>query len=308
MTENKYVESNVQKGFWDNISGCYEHTETFISVINHARRKQCNLVVTLIDLKNAFGEIDHKLLAEVIKYHKVPDHQLVTDCIISVVTDSYLTSLIKVRRGVLQGGSLSPLLFNLIVNTLISTMKQEKLKYMGYVNDGGIQPKIWMQFVDDAAFVAALKRDYQLLFNGFLKWSNCAGLIVRVDKCSVFGINKSKTESAQYQPYVTINPERIRPIKNGDSFTYLGKDFNFNMNCDHVKENLMKTIREYTNSIDTLPIHPLCKIEICQKYVYSKIKLSIYDLSETWVKEDSCLNRLYRKWLQLPISANITHL
>ena len=89
MTENKYVESNVQKGFWDNISGCYEHTETFISVINHARRKQCNLVVTLIDLKNAFGEIDHKLLAEVIKYHKVPDHQLVTDCIISVVTDSY---------------------------------------------------------------------------------------------------------------------------------------------------------------------------------------------------------------------------
>ena len=48
------------------------------------------------------------------------------------------------------------------------------------------------------------------------------------------------------------------------------------------------------------------------KYVYSKIKwdLSIYDLSETWVKEniDSNLNRLYRKWLQFPFSANITHL
>ena len=48
------------------------------------------------------------------------------------------------------------------------------------------------------------------------------------------------------------------------------------------------------------------------KYVYSKIKwdLSIYDLSETWVKEntDSNLNRLYRKWLQFPFSANIPHL
>ena len=74
VAENKYVESNFQKGFWDDISGCYEHTETLLYVINHARRKQCNLVVTLIDLKNAFGEIDHKLLAEVMKYHKVPDH------------------------------------------------------------------------------------------------------------------------------------------------------------------------------------------------------------------------------------------
>ena len=125
-------------------------------------------------------------------------------------------------------------------------------------------------------------------------------------------MKKSKTESIQYQPYVTINRERVRPIKNDNSFTYLGKDFSFNMNCDHVKENLMKTIRDYTNRKDTLPIHLLCKTEICQKYVYSKIKwdLSIYDLSESWVKEniDSYLNQLYRKWLQLPISANITHL
>ena len=84
--------------------------------------------------------------------------------------------------------------------------------------------------------MTALESDNQLLCNGFLKWS-WAGLIVRVDKCSVFGIKKSKTESVQYQPYVTINRERVRPIKNCDSFTYLGKDFNFNMYCDHVKEN-----------------------------------------------------------------------
>ena len=75
--ENKYIESNVQKGFWDDISGCYEHTEALTYVINHARKKQRNLVITLIDLKNAFGEVEHKLLAEVLKYHKVPD-QIIT--------------------------------------------------------------------------------------------------------------------------------------------------------------------------------------------------------------------------------------
>ena len=173
---------------------------------------------------------------------------------------------------------------------------------MGCFYDGSVQPKHWMIFADDATIVAALESNNQLLCNGFLKWSSWAGLIVRVDKCSVFGMKKSKTESINYQIYVTINREKVRPIKNSGNFTYLGKDFNFNMNCDHVEESLVKTICGYTNRIDTLPSHPLCKIEVCQKYVYSKIKwsLSIYDLSETWVKENinSYLNQLYRIWLQ----------
>ena len=94
LAEKNYIESNVQKGFLDNISGCYEHTEALTYVINHSRKKQRNLVVTLTELKNAFGEVDHKLLGEVLKYHKVPDHiitlitSLYTDDFISLATDN----------------------------------------------------------------------------------------------------------------------------------------------------------------------------------------------------------------------------
>ena len=141
------------------------------------------------------------------------------------------------------------------MNTLITTIKQEKLKCMGYVYNGDVQLKHWMQSADDTAIVTALEVDNQLLCNGFLKWSSWAGLIVRVDKCSVFGVKKSKPESVQYQLYITINRERVRQIKNGDSFTYLGKEFNFNMNCNHVNF-LMKIIRDYANRIDALPFIP----------------------------------------------------
>ena len=83
------------------------------------------------------------------------------------------------------------------------------------------------------------------------------------------------------------------------------------MTCGHVKENLLETIcdllqqnRCFTN------------LFLMQNRYMPKTRLLanqmgfIYDLSETWVKEnvDSHLNWLYRKWLQLPISANITHL
>ena len=39
-----------------------------------------------------------------------------------------MTSPIRVHRGVLQRISLSPLLFNLITNTLINTIKSEKIE------------------------------------------------------------------------------------------------------------------------------------------------------------------------------------
>ena len=92
-----------------------------------------------MDLKNTFDEVDHELITYVLKFRHVPDHiiqliqSLYTDYGISVATDRYLTLPITIKKGVLQGHSLSPLLFNLVINTLINTIKQEKLNCIGYV-------------------------------------------------------------------------------------------------------------------------------------------------------------------------------
>ena len=75
---------------------------------------------------------------------------------------------------------------------MISTIKSEQIEYMGYVYNGALSPKHWFQFADDTAIVTALERDNQLLCNAFLKWSTWADVIIRVDKCHIFGIKKSK--------------------------------------------------------------------------------------------------------------------
>ena len=74
VLQNKYIETNLQEGFWEKVSGCREHTETLTYVINHARKKQRNLVITLLDLKNVFGEVDYEFITYVLKFHHVPDH------------------------------------------------------------------------------------------------------------------------------------------------------------------------------------------------------------------------------------------
>ena len=113
---NKYIESDIQDGFWEDVSGCIEHIETSSHVINSAILKQRSLVITLLGFKNAFGEVNHNLRREVLKMEHVPDEfvklirSLYTDYRISVLTNRFMTSPISVRRGVLQGDSLSLLL------------------------------------------------------------------------------------------------------------------------------------------------------------------------------------------------------
>ena len=107
-------------------------------IINQARIRQRSLIITLLDLKNAFGEIHHNLIKSVLGYHHIPDHiqliikSLYTNFKTSVITSKFNNPFIQVGRGVLQGDSLSPLLFNLCFNTFIQHIKSEKYQQFGF--------------------------------------------------------------------------------------------------------------------------------------------------------------------------------
>ena len=115
-------------------------------LINHARQKQRSLVVTLIDLKNAFGEVHHELIHTVLRFHHIPRSieefilYLYDGFYISAAANDFLTDPIPVQRGVLQGDCLSPLIFIMCVNTLITTIDQEKVKCLGYVYENTLSP------------------------------------------------------------------------------------------------------------------------------------------------------------------------
>ena len=99
-----------------------------------ARNKQRQINVLLLDLKNGFGEADHRLMLKVLEYHRLQTEikTLITDCYdnyaVFVGTDDYSTEPIIVGKGVLQ----SSLLFNMIVNTLTKSIGYENVCYVGY--------------------------------------------------------------------------------------------------------------------------------------------------------------------------------
>ena len=103
-----------------------EHTSMMAFVINKARLKQRSIIITLLDLKNAFGEVHHNLIKSVLEYHHIPESlqlliaNLYTDFHSHIISDSFSTPAIPCNRGVLQGDCLSPLI---LICALIPSLK-----------------------------------------------------------------------------------------------------------------------------------------------------------------------------------------
>ena len=266
LMRNNYIESQIQKGFTSKISGTIEHTSMMAYIINNARTKQRSLIITLLDLKDAIGEVHHNLISSVLSYHHVPDGIqpliaiLYSDFKTSIITNQFSTPAIPVNRGVLQGDCLSPLLFNMCFNNFIQFIKAEKFKQLGFSDYDGTNKLFnrvhWFQFADDAAVISSTERENQLLLNCFTRWCQWVNMIVRVDKSTKFGIKKFSTCSMHFQPKLFINKEIVPPVHKGGSFRYLGRHFNFEMNNDEHMSSLTSSFSDMLSEIDSLPILP----------------------------------------------------
>ena len=73
LNQNEFIEAEIQKGFTPRVAGVLERTSMMANIIDKARKSQRSVVITLLDLKNAFGGVHHNLIKEVLLYHHFPD-------------------------------------------------------------------------------------------------------------------------------------------------------------------------------------------------------------------------------------------
>ena len=55
MVSNKFIDNTIQKGFLSEMPGCLEHAFTLYEFLRDAKRELRQIVVTWIDLANAYG-------------------------------------------------------------------------------------------------------------------------------------------------------------------------------------------------------------------------------------------------------------
>ena len=135
-------------------------------------------------------------------------------------------------------------------------------------------------------------------------------MLIRVDKCIIFGIKKFSTSSIQFQPKLFITSKIIPPVKNGEFFKYLGRFLHFDMdNKDH-KEILKTSLQSMLKTADSLHIHPKNKLLLYHRYVLSKSSWhsTVTDLGKTMISKnlDNIVSKDIHQWLDLPISATLS--
>ena len=130
-------------------------------------------------------------------------------------------------------------------------------------------------------------------------------MTVRVDECHSFGLYKKGSASVQYKPKFYINNKLVPPIEYDEPFTYLGCHFDFKMSDSKHKDQLLNQLE----NIDKLPLHPLNKLLLYQRYALSKISwhMTVTNISNTWVKQniDNIVSKYTLLWLEIPISGTL---
>ena len=178
------------------------------------KKKQRSLTVTLIDLRNAFGLVRHDLIIST-KFHHMPPEiiamiqHIYTGIYTAILT--LVTEFIHVGKGVLQGDCLSPLLFNMVINTFIQRIKSNRFEQLGYKFLKYLPPRHWYQFADDV--ITGMENHYQTLLNEFSRWCTLTEMSIRIDECHSFRMAKVNSASKQVFLKLYLNNTLISPVK-----------------------------------------------------------------------------------------------
>ena len=163
--------------------------------------------------------------------------------------EHFTSSLIKYKRGIFQGDSLSCNLFILCMNPLSHLLN--KLK--GY-NIGKPQSKgtniTHLFFVDDLKLYAANMNSMKLLLDLVTKFSNDIGMSFGLSKCAYSKVERGRLSKCDEN--LVMNNLSIQPIKEGETYKYLGQDENLSydgpVNKDRVRKEYIKRTRKIWSS------------------------------------------------------------
>ena len=170
MTKNSFFDLRLQKGFLLGVSGCIEHTSLISEALRDARSHQRSICVSWLDLRNAFGSVRHSLIQFALRHYGFPRHfqQLVFRYYESLVAmvevpDVFQTAPFRFGIGVFQGCTLSPLLFNIVIQLLLDSLEKPAFQPHAYhfssVQDCSL---LSSAFADDVELSLAFQRRIRL--------------------------------------------------------------------------------------------------------------------------------------------------
>ena len=71
LQKNNVIDTSVQKGFITGLPGVFEHVYSLSAILQDANSAKRPLMITFLNLKNAFGSVPHQLIFDMLNAVKV---------------------------------------------------------------------------------------------------------------------------------------------------------------------------------------------------------------------------------------------
>ncbi|CAM2095303.1 unnamed protein product [Caretta caretta] len=283
--------------------GCSENLKVLHLITKQAKKEKKPLGVVFIDIAKAFDSVSHDHIMWVLRERGLDQHM------INIISDSYrnvhtrmevgkeLTPPIAIDVGVKQGDPMSPLLFNLALDPLISTLEKTG---KGFPVDA--QRVTALAFADDLVMLSdsweGMNANIQIL-ESFCKLS---GLKVQARKCHGFLLSPTHDSfTVNNCEAWKIGCDSLNMIAPGESEKYLG--LKVDPWIGFSKPALSDKLDTWLERINRAPLKPSQKLEMLNTFTVPRV---IYLADHTDCKKallsslDDKIRRAVKEWLHLP--------
>lgn len=309
MVKNKFIKTQSQKGFLFGVPGCIEHSFALIEALRRVRAEKRAIVISWIDLANAYGSVKHNLIQFALDWYHVPKNiqGLIFDyyeqLCASVTTKEWSTKFFSFDIGLFQGCVLSTILFDCVFNLLIDFVSPMKAKHAVKI-DGEIQSFL-KAYADDLQLATDTVEGHQLVLDktdSWLQWSmtmrakpaKCICMAFRQFRKSAPPskfVKVNDTIYSVYDPQLTISGRRMKfilqdPTFKGSHFKFLGRWLRENLDETAVKKLFLHKFRELMDIVAGTPLDGFMKLWLYQHFVLGMLSwpLLIQDFNRDFVK------------------------
>ena len=200
--------------------------------IQDARSHQRAICISWLDLRNALRSVRHSLILFVLRHFGFPEHfiHLIHSYYdhLSVIVDIpglFTTRSFHFALGVFQGCTLSPILFNIIIQLALDVW--EKHQSFCYTFSCDQETSLLSSaYADDIQLVTSFPEQNQRLLHTsseFFLWTRT--IEARPNKCWSVALKICADGYHRFDPQLTISGELLKYLDDGD-FRYLGRPTN----------------------------------------------------------------------------------
>jgi len=281
--------------------GCAENVAILSALLFDARTSRRQIHVLTLDVRKAFDTVSHNAISYVLHKHGVPWPM------VEYLTSLYRTAAVKLHvdgdfsealypgRGVRQGDPLSPLLFNLVMNEILTEVPD----YVGY---GMLGHNInALAFADDLTLIAATREGAQQSLDRVMVALSRFGLELAPAKCTAFSVvpaGKTKKIKVLTEPQFSVGGRLVPQLSILQTFRYLGVCFG---EAGPVVQGveLLPLLERVTRA----PLKPQQRMKILRTYLLPRFTHGLVLGRASYGhlrKMDRQVRAAVRRWLRLP--------